>query len=160
MFDQSPASSDPLMNARIRTLLLTATAMTSLIGAPKETPAAGKPTSELARLEQMAARFVPTELAADLSQLAPADRAVLAKLIQASKIVDGIFLRQVWSGNTAMLLDLARDGTPEGRARLHYFRINKGPWSRLDEDKPFVASAPPKPENAAFYPDDATQEEI
>ena len=34
-----------------------------------------------------------------------------------------------------MLLDLVRDQTPEGRARLHYFLINKGPWSRLDHDQ-------------------------
>ena len=116
--------------------------------------------SETARLEQMIARFVPTDITADLSKLSPNDRRVLAKLVEASKIIDGIFLRQVWSGNVSMLLDLSRDQTPEGRARLHYFLINKGPWSRLDEDKPFVLGAPAKPQNGAFYPDDATKEEI
>ena len=33
-----------------------------------------------------------------------------------------------------MLLDLAGDQSAEGRARLHYFLINKGPWSRLDHN--------------------------
>src|SRR5437763_16178851 len=89
------------------------------------------------QLEQMTARFAPTEITADVSKLSPADRQVLAKLVQASKIVDALFLRQAWAGNTAMLADLASDPSPEGRARLHYFLINKGPWSRLDHNQPF-----------------------
>lgn len=116
--------------------------------------------SETAQLQQMAARFVPTDITADVSKLLPNDRRVLAKLIQAAKIIDGIFLRQVWSDNASMLFDLARDPTPEGRARLHYFIINNGPWSDLDGQKPFVPGAPPKPPNAGFYPNDATKEEI
>ena len=94
---------------------------------------------ETAKLQKMTARFAPTEIRADLSKLSAADRQVLAKLVQASKIIDALFLRQVWAGNDAMLLDLARDQTAEGRARLHYFLINKGPWSRLDHNQPFVA---------------------
>jgi hypothetical protein len=108
----------------------------------------------------MTARFAPTDITADIARLSPNDHRVLAKLVQASKIIDGIFLRQVWSGNVAMLIDLARDQSSLGRARLHYFLINKGPWSRLDEDKPFVTGAPEKPKNAGFYPDDTTKAEI
>jgi hypothetical protein len=40
---------------------------------------------------------------------------VLAKLVEASKVVDALFLRQVWPGNEAMLLDLVRDQSPLGR---------------------------------------------
>ena len=97
-----------------------------------------------AKLEQMAARFAPTEIKADLSKLSPNDRKVLAKLVEASQVIDGLFLRQAWAENPSMLLDLAKDTTPEGRARLHYFLINKGPWSNLDHNAPFVIGAPPK----------------
>ena len=103
-------------------------------------------------LQQMAARFAPTDITADLSKVSAADRGVLAKLVAAAKIVDALFLRQVWAGNDAMLLDLVKDQTPEGRARLHYFLINKGPWSRLDHNQPFVPGAPPKPGGANYYP--------
>ena len=113
-----------------------------------------------AKLEQMAARFAPTEIKADLSKLSPNDRKVLAKLVEASQVIDGLFLRQAWAENPSMLLDLAKDTTPEGRARLHYFLINKGPWSNLDHNAPFVIGAPPKPESAGFYPSDATKSEI
>ena len=111
-------------------------------------------------LQQMAARFAPTEITADLTSLSDADRRVLAKLVEASKIVDGLFLRQVWAGNDAMLADLARDQSAEGRARLHYFLINKGPWSRLDHDAPFVPGAPAKPAGANYYPEGASKADL
>jgi hypothetical protein len=104
------------------------------------------------KLQRMAARFAPTEIGADLSRLPAADRRVLAKLVDASKIIDALFLRQVWAGNDAMLLDLVKNQSAEGRARLHYFLINKGPWSRLDHNAPFVPGAPSKPAGANFYP--------
>jgi hypothetical protein len=119
-----------------------------------------KPMPDALTLQKMAARFAPTEIGADLSSFSAADRKVLVKLIEAAKIIDGLFQRQVWAGNDAMLLDLVRDRTPEGRARLHYFLINKGPWSRLDHNEPFVPGAPPKPSGANFYPADATRAEL
>src|SRR6266581_2020082 len=64
---------------------------------------------DTSRLQAMAARFAPTEIGADLSSLSAVDRQVLAKLIEASKIIDGLFLDQVWAGNAAMLLDLGKD---------------------------------------------------
>jgi hypothetical protein len=111
-------------------------------------------------LQGMAARFAPTDITADLSMLSPADRQVLAKLVEASKVIDALFLQQVWSGNESMLLELARDGTPEGRARLRYFLINKGPWSRLDRNQGFAAGAPAKPAGANFYPEGASKAEL
>src|SRR5689334_18823282 len=87
-----------------------------------------------AELQRMTARFAPTDITADVSKLSANDRRALAKMIQASQLIDALFLRQVWSGNEAMLLGLADDDTPDGRARLHAFLINKGPWSRLDHD--------------------------
>jgi hypothetical protein len=45
-------------------------------------------------------------------------------------------------------------------ARLRYFLINKGPWDRLDHNRPFVPGAPPKPEAANFYPADAAKAEV
>src|SRR5207302_7267210 len=71
-----------------------------------------------------------------------------------------LFLRQVWAGNDAMLLDLVKDQTPTGRARLHYFLINKGPWSRLDRHEPFVPGVPAKPEGANYYPVDASKADV
>jgi hypothetical protein len=122
--------------------------------------AQGGPVSEAARLQAMVARFSPTDIKVDLTNVSAADRKVLAKLIDASKVMDAIFLRQVWSGNEAMLIDLAQDQTLEGRARLHYFLMNKGPWDRLDHNKPFVPGAPEKPAGANFYPEGAAKADV
>ncbi|HEY7290215.1 MAG TPA: hypothetical protein VH583_10300 [Vicinamibacterales bacterium] len=117
-------------------------------------------SSDAAALEAKAARFAPTDVTADLSKLSAADRQVLAKLVEASKVVDALFQRQVWAGNDAMLLDLARDQSALGRARLHNFLINKGPWSRLDHNEPFVPGAPAKPAGANYYPTDASKADL
>ena len=105
-------------------------------------------------------RFAPTVITADTSRLSPSDRRALAKIIEAAKILDPLFIRQVWSGNAALLAKLERDKTPAGRERLHYFMINKGPWSRLDGDEPFIEGVPKKPLGANFYPEDMTKEEF
>ena len=118
------------------------------------------PVPDTQTLQRMAARFAPTDISADLSKLSDADRRVLAKLVEASKIVDALFLRQVWAGNESMLMDLVRDQSLEGRARLHYFLINKGPWSRLDHNAVFVPGAPAKPASANYYPDGASKADL
>jgi hypothetical protein len=123
--------------------------------------AAGDATvPDLASLRAMTARFAPVEITADLSLLPERERRALAKLVDAARLMDGPFLEQVWAGNTSMLMQLAADGTPLGQARLHYFLINKGPWSSLDHDAPFVPGAPAKPASANFYPAGATKEEV
>lgn len=106
-------------------------------------------------------RFSPTVLTADTSRLAPNDRKALQKIIDAAKLLDPLFLRQVWSGNEALKSKLEADQSAVGRQRLHYFRINNGPWSRLDSNEPFIEGVPrEKPPHANFYPDDITKEEF
>ena len=111
-------------------------------------------------LERMIARFAATDIGADVSMLPVSERNALARLIEAAKIMDAIFLRQVWAGNEALLLDLLKDESRLGRARLHYFIINKGPWSQIDQNEPFVPGVPLKPESANFYPSRATKTEV
>ena len=119
---------------------------------PTQTTTAPVADSETKKLETMAARFAPVDLTADISKLPDNERQALAKMVEAAKVFDALFLRQVWDGNETLLLDLVRDGSPLGRARLHYFVINKGPWSRLDHNEAFIAGVPPKPAQANFYP--------
>src|ERR1051326_5392712 len=112
-------------------------------------------------LAQKIARFAPTTLTADVSKLSPKDRQALSKIIAATKLLDPLFLRQVWSGNDALEKKLLADKSPTGRERLHYFYINDGPWSRLDNNEPFVEGVPhEKPLNANYYPDDMSKDEF
>jgi hypothetical protein len=112
-------------------------------------------------LAKKIARFAPTELTADTARLSANDKLALKKIIEAAKLLDPLFLRQVWSGNAVLEKKLLADKSAIGRQRLHYFYINDGPWSRLDSNEPFIDGVPKeKPPQAAAYPDDMTREEF
>jgi hypothetical protein len=122
----------------------------------------------LAELQKMTARFAPAEIGADVSALPKNEREALGRLVDAARIMDALFLRQVWAGNDAMLQELAQQAArPVGprasrtaATRLHYFLINKGPWDRLDHNRAFVPGAPAKPEAANFYPAGADKADV
>lgn len=106
-------------------------------------------------------RFAPTVITADVSRLSAGDRRALTKIVEAARLLDPLFLRQVWSGNDALMRKLQRDKSALGRERLHYFRINNGPWSRLDSNEPFIEGVPKeKPTGANYYPENMTKEEF
>lgn len=132
-------------------------------------PAATKKTKKpapaaipnLTQLQTMAARFAPTPLRVDTSKLSAGDRQAVVKLIEAARILDDVFMQQYWSGDTALYAKLQKDATPLGKARLHYFRINKSPWSTIDDFRAFVPGVPPrKLPGANFYPEDMTKEQF
>ena len=136
-------------------LFIIALTVTPLISQTKKT-AGGDP-----ELAKKIARFAPTVLTADTARLNAKDKLALNKIIEAAKLLDPLFLRQVWSGNAALEAKLLADKSAVGRQRLHYFYINDGPWSRLDSNEPFIDGVPKeKPPQAAAYPDDMTRDEF
>jgi hypothetical protein len=112
----------------------------------------------LDELKKMTARFAPVDLRVDTSKLSNGDKQALAKLVEAARVIDHLFLRQLWSGNLKLYSELQKDSSPLGKARLQYFSMNKSPWSALDEHQAFLPNVPPKkPMGAAFYPEDLTK---
>ena len=130
--------------------------------APSTPPPSSEPAVDktLADLHAKSARFAPTDLSADITGLPANEREALAHLVRAAQVMDALFLEQVWAGNETMLFNLIKDESPAGKARLHEFLINKGPWSRLDHDAVFVPGAPEKPPSANFYPEGSTKAEV
>ena len=134
-------------------LVILALTITPLISQKKQTGDA--------ELQKKIARFAPTVLTANTARLSVKDRQALAKIIEAAKLLDPLYLRQVWSGNAALEAKLKADKSAAGLQRLHYFYINDGPWSRLDNNVPFIEGVPhEKPANANSYPDDMTKDEF
>lgn len=151
-----PGSEVKLMRT---TLILPSVLLGLLLSATKVI--VGQTFPNQAKLEQMASRFAPTPLRVDTSGLSSGDRQALVKLIQAARLVNDIFMKQYWSGDIALYQRLQRDQTPLGRARLHYFWINKGPWSDIDEYKAFLPGVPPrKLPGANFYPEEMSKEDF
>jgi hypothetical protein len=105
-------------------------------------------------------RKVPrTPIDYDRSLLDARETRVLAELVEASKPIGEIFLRQVWSGNGALRTRLEEEvkagaaGAPDA---LALFRINAGPWDRLEGNAPFIGKEP-RPPGGGFYPADMTK---
>ena len=130
--------------------------------APQETTTkSALAVPDLAELKTMAARFAPTLIKVDTSGLSAGDQKALEKLVEAAQVVNHIFMQQFWSGDLATYAKLQQDKTPLGQARLHYFWINKGPWSEIDEYAAFLPDVPArKLLGANFYPEDMTKEEF
>ncbi|MDF2180059.1 Zn-dependent hydrolase [Aliiglaciecola sp. CAU 1673] len=109
-------------------------------------------------LEGMEARldiYQPVSLTADLSAYSDNQKAMLALLIDASKIMDDLFWKQAFDGDKdAFLASLENDKV------RRFADINYGPWDRLDGDKPFLSGVEEKSLGARFYPHDMTKEEF
>ena len=135
----------------LRSLVITGTLIVSLSAA----------IPSLDELNKMIARFAPARLNVDTSKLATGDQQALAKLVEAAKVLDSLFLTQRWSGNAGLRAKLLQDATPRGKANLHYFDLNKGPWSDLDGQTAFLSGAPDKKlPGGNFYPEDMSKDEF
>jgi hypothetical protein len=111
--------------------------------------------ASLEELRRMSGRYMPTPLVVDTGGLVGGDAQALVKLIEAARIIDSLYMQQLWSGDLAEYQLLRGDASELGRARLHYFWLEKGPWSSADDQKAFLPDVPArKPPGANFYPPD------
>jgi len=98
--------------------------------------------------------YTKVPMRADLSSLTSNQKQMLGLLIDAAKITDDIFWRQVWGDKEALLNSI---NDPKARRFALY---NYGPWDRLASDQPFIEGAGPRPPGARFYPEDMTKAEF
>lgn len=103
-------------------------------------------------------KFIPVEIGYDESSLGAGDRQALLKMVQAAKLMDEIFLRQVYDQNPAIREELKTGANADYALLNDYFTINFGPFDRLEGDQPFINLNQPKPAGANFYPPDLTKE--
>ena len=141
-----------------------------LFGCEKKTE--NKEAEEVTMLKEKIARFVPTELKYDSSTLDEREKIVVEKLYLASKIMDELFLDQVYSKNYEIrknLMEQSAAGSEKAKLQLELFTIMFGPFDRLEHDAPFIDTFQPeadeplaqkKPLGANFYPEDMTKEEF
>ncbi len=141
-----------------RRTVLRATAILSLAVFLSSCAQEAPPETTVAPLEVVKPRpeiYAEYGLRADLSYLTDNQRRMIAILIEASDIMDGLFWRQAYGDDWQDWLASIDDDAARRFAALNY-----GPWDRLDDNKPFIEGIGPKPLGANFYPADMTKEEF
>ena len=99
--------------------------------------------------------FALVRLEADVSTLSPEEVAMLPLLAGAAERMEDLFWRQVTGRTKSQMLEAIED--PALRARVER---NVGPWDRLDSYRPLLEDIGVRPPGVAFYPSDATAEEV
>ena len=97
------------------------------------------------------------EVTPDLSSLSELENEALRLCIDASKILDGLYLKQVCGDKLESYLETLKEQNNQDLET--FFRINAGPWNRFAEDTPFFPGVGSKPAGAGFYPEDLTKDE-
>ncbi|KAH7867214.1 hypothetical protein Vadar_030515 [Vaccinium darrowii] len=94
-------------------------------------------------LQKQLSRYACISLGAELTGLTDGDKKALSLLVKAGTIIDDIFHLQAWYSNPTL-----RDWLKEHAETSHldklkwmYYRINKSPWSCLDENESFLTTA-------------------
>ncbi|MBK9096992.1 MAG: peptidase [bacterium] len=143
-------------------LLLTSIIFSLILLGCEQKKEQNKDAEDIAMLKEKIEKFAPTELKYDSSTLDEREKVVVEKLYLASKIMDELFLDQVYSKNYEIrksLMEQAATGSEKARLELELFTIMFGPFDRLDHDAPFIDTLK-KPLGANFYPEDMTKEEF
>jgi hypothetical protein len=127
-------------------------ALAAMCGCAKKEKIMSEPPADAgARLTS----YAPYDLDVPWEVIGEKNRPALQKIYEACRIMDELFLRQVWERNVELRDELGRLGNPD---LLRFFWRNFGPWDRLDDNAPVLVKDA-KPDGANFYPPDMTKEE-
>ncbi|HEY0502430.1 MAG TPA: Zn-dependent hydrolase [Lysobacter sp.] len=123
--------------------------------APQAPAQATAPAATPSYAASHAGDYARVPLKADLSRFDDDGKRMIARLVEASRIMDEIYWKQSWDGDREALLARAPDA-----ATRDLVEANFGPWDRLNEDKPILDGIGPRAPGGPFYPADMTREEF
>ena len=103
--------------------------------------------------------YVPAFLKTKLTDLTPREKEVLYYVVKASTLMDRIFFLQVYAKNPEALKALKEYDGKDKDFLEDYFRINFGPFDRLEENRAFFGNFK-KPAGAGFYPEGMGKKEF
>jgi hypothetical protein len=105
-------------------------------------------------MERKANEFAEVDLTSDLSHLSEQQKEMLGLLFQVADIMEEIYWAQVFPDRDAAMGAMMDDNVSR------FFKINYGPWERLNGNLPYLAGYGPKPAGSGYYPSDMTREEF
>jgi len=106
------------------------------------------------QMNRKANEFAEVELTSDLSHLSENQKALIGLLFQVADIMEDIYWAQVFPDRDAALASLMDKNVSR------FFKINYGPWERLNGNLPYLAGFGPKPKGSGYYPADMSIEEF
>uniref|UniRef100_A0A1S3CE65 Nudix hydrolase domain-containing protein n=1 Tax=Cucumis melo TaxID=3656 RepID=A0A1S3CE65_CUCME len=94
-------------------------------------------------LKKQLQRYASVPLNVELAGLTDANKEVLALVIKAAALIDKIFHLQVWYSNPYLRdwLENSAALSELDELKWAYYRINKTPWSSLDENEAYLTTA-------------------
>ncbi len=110
-------------------------------------------------LDRRVAKFVRVEMPFQTAGLTPREVKMVEKLVDASRYLEEIYWRQIDPDGLTLYQLLAGSKNPRDVELRRYLRINASRFDLLDENKPFVGTAP-MPPGRGFYPQDLTREKV
>ncbi|MHC4993173.1 MAG: dipeptidyl-peptidase 3 family protein, partial [Planctomycetota bacterium] len=91
------------------------------------------------------ATYTTVRLTADMSHLSDNQRKMIPLLIEAASSMDDAFWIQAYGDKQELQSSIADE------AVRRYTDVNYGPWSRLNDNEPFIEGVGPKPDGANVY---------
>src|ERR1700683_4853175 len=107
-------------------------------------------------LAERVAKFKVVHMPFNSAGLSAREKEMVAKLVDASGLLDCIYWRQNDPDGLKLYLSLANSKDPQDLLLRRYLRINGSRFDLIDDDKPFVGTEPISP-GRGFYPPDLTR---
>jgi hypothetical protein len=143
------------MKHLLAVLLLLATATGFAQSAPDVAPLLKTVPDLTAKL----ARFKPVRMPYNEAALSERERQMIDQLVIACRELENIYWRQADPDGLALYKALEPEKTPLAQNLRRYLFINGSRFDLVDENKPFIGTAP-MPPGRAIYPDGLTREQI
>ena len=132
-------------------------------GTPAQTNAIAQPVTRnlviAPTLMEEVAKFKPVRMPFDSAHLTARERQMVGKLVEACQNLESIYWRQSDPEGLKLYQGLAGSRDPNDVALRRFLRINGSRFDLIDNDAPFVGTAP-WPPGRALYPSDLTREEF
>lgn len=146
---------------RYSTLVMVLITAVGLLGCGKQQEDGGQMDKQDNVVAERLPMYADTEIAVDLSGLTERQQQLIAKLVEAGRLVDEVFWMQS-SHDAISARDALAAATGEAEKNdYRYLMIHYGSYDRIFEGERFTGEgADHKPAGSGFYPEDLTAEEF
>ncbi len=104
-----------------------------------------------ADLAARVAKFKPVKMSFDSTGLTAHEQKMVEKLVDAAGLLDCIYWRQSDPDGLKLYISLEKSTNPQDQLLRRYLKINGGRFDLIDDNKPFVGTAP-SPPGRGFFP--------